>query len=47
MNVGYLNDVVAAVLAPTVEWFPDQTAGNLFRDPLDEGFLAVVMPMKI
>ena len=47
MNVGYLKDVVSAMLAPSVEWFPHQTAGNLFRDPLDEGFLSVVMPMKI
>ena len=47
MNVSYLKDVAAAVLAPTVEWFPDQTDGNLFRDPLDEGFLAVVMPMRL
>ena len=47
MNVGYLKDVVSAMLAPTVEWFPDQTGRNLFRDPLDEGFLAVVMPMRL
>ena len=47
MNVGYLKDVVAAVQAPTVEWFPNQTGVNLFRDPLDEGFIAVVMPMNI
>ena len=47
MNDSYLKDVAAAVLAPTVEWFPDQTDGNLFRDPLDEGFLAVVMPMRL
>jgi len=47
MNVSYLKDVVAAVLAPTIEWFPNQTGGNLFRDPLDEGFIAVVMPMKL
>lgn len=47
MNVGYLKDVASAVLAPAFEWFPSQTDGNLFRDPLDEGFLAVVMPMRI
>ena len=47
MNVEYIRDVVSATLADTVEWFPNQTNGNLFRDPLDEGFTAVIAPMRI